>query len=109
MYRALAFALTAAAVVACGETANTADHGGSPAELAQGLPQNEQVEVMAGNTAEPTGQPARPPKPAVAQSKPNKKPVLPPGEVIKPSPIVAPAEIDPVPPPVEGSEPRKVD
>lgn len=109
MYRVLAFAALGALLGACGESGRTADHGKSPAELAGLPPQNEQVEVMAEEEAKPDDRAATPEKPAIAQSKAVKKPVVPPGQLIKPSPIVAPAEIDPVPPPVEGSEPRKDD
>lgn len=109
MYRVLAFTALGALLGACGESGRTADHGNSPAELAGLPPQNEQVEVMAEDEAKPDDRAAKPEKPAIAQSKSAKKPVIPPGQVIKPSPIVAPAEIDPVPPPVEGSEPRKED
>ncbi len=108
MYRVLAFAILAPAMGACGETASTADHGAGPAEFAQSSSQNEQVEEMAENKSAPAGQPKLP-KPAVAQSKAGKKPGIPPGQVIKPSPIVAPAEIDPVPPPVEDAQPQERD
>ncbi|MCL6699815.1 hypothetical protein LZ496_13620 [Sphingomonas sp. NSE70-1] len=105
MYRVMAFAFLAATVGSCGEAASTADQGASPAEFAQTSSQNEQVEEMAENKSGPTGQ-VKPPKAAVAPSKAGKKPAVPPGQVIKPSPIVAPAEIDPVPPPVEDAQPE---
>lgn len=103
MYRVLAFAISATALAACGETATIGDRGNSPAEFAQLPVQNEQVEEMTGN-ADQSGKPAAP----QPSAQPGKKPATAPGKgkVIKPAPIVAPAEVDPVPPPVEGTEPR---
>jgi hypothetical protein len=106
MYRVATFAILGSALAACGETATTADPGNSSAEFAQLSPENGQVEEMAGNSNQSA-------KRAVVQpsAKPGKKPAVPPGhdKVIKPSPLVAPAEIDPVPPPVEGTEPLNSD
>jgi hypothetical protein len=102
MYRVAAFAILGSALVACGETATTADPGNNSAEFAQLSPENGQTGEMAGNSDQSSKRAAVQPS-----AKPGKKPAVPPGQdkVIKPSPLVAPAEIDPVPPPVEGTEP----
>ena len=111
MYRVLTFAILAASVTACGEAATSVDADTGANEVAQRPAQAELVEAMAGNNSETGGQSKTDRKPTAAQlpATPGKKPVVPPGreKEIKPSPLVAPAEIDPVPPPVEDAQPQQ--
>lgn len=106
MYRVFGFAFLAAAVGACGETASTSDRQDNAAEFAADASQNEQT-VMAEEEAKSAGQPAMRARPSPAQPGPGKKSDRPADKEIKPSPLDAPAEIDPVPPPVEDAQPQQ--
>lgn len=111
MYRVLTFAILTAGVSACGESATMAEPDTSANEVAQLPAQAERVEAMVANTSEPSAQPSAAHKEGDVARPANsgKKPVVPPGreKEIKPSPLVAPAEIDPVPPPVEDAQPQQ--
>lgn len=100
MVRVMLSTLVLVALSSCGETAVTTNDSRPPAvaqsaEAVQAPPEN------VASTEKPTSTAKAPTGPAA--DRPTKSP--PPPKIIKRSPLEPPAEIDPVPPPVEGTEP----
>ena len=100
MVRVMTSALVLVALSSCGETAMTTNDSPPPA-TAQSA---EAVQAPIENVASSEGPKSTAKAPASpAPDRPANAP--PPSKVIQRSPLEPPAEIDPVPPPVEGTEP----
>lgn len=112
MYRVFASAMVVAALGGCGDKGATANNGMTVSAVAQSAPERQLDETGSENmtATKPAPEAATTKKGAVGKPpvKADKTKLPPMGnQVIQRSPFDPPAEVDPVPPPVEGTEPRR--